>query len=107
MNRPELGQANYAADLPWTIQIGVAYSPYDLVWTTAALNRTAGHPTQYSAGLEYHLIEGFKILTGVQSNPNRLGLGVRIEMLTFIVDYGLLTHPVLPLTHQVSLGVAF
>ncbi len=107
LNRPQLGQANYAVDLPWTIQVGVAYSPYDLVWTTAALNRTAGHPTQYSAGLEYRVLDNLKLLAGVQSNPNRLGLGSSIEMLSFNISYGLLTHPVLPLTHQFSLGLAF
>ncbi len=106
INRPQMGQANFAADLPWSMQIGLAYSPYDLVWTTASMQRTGGLDTQYSAGIEYRILEQVALLTGVQSNPNRLGLGLRIELRSFAVDYGLLTHPVLPVTQQLSLGVA-
>ena len=106
-NRPDLGQSDNAADLPRAVQVGLGYSPYDLVWTTFAMTKSAGHASQYSAGMEYEIVNGLKILSGVQSNPNRLGLGLRLELQKILVDYALMTHPVLPLSHQMSLGVSF
>ncbi|NQU27206.1 MAG: type IX secretion system membrane protein PorP/SprF [Candidatus Marinimicrobia bacterium] len=105
-NRPDLGQTDNAVDLPRSVQVGVGYSPYDLVWTTFAMTKSAGHVSQYSAGMEYEILKGLKILSGVQSNPNRLGLGLRLELQKFVVDYALMTHPVLPLSHQMSLGMS-
>ena len=39
-----------------------------------------------------------------QSNPNRLGSGIEINYENFIVQYSILTHHVLPVTHQFSFG---
>ncbi|MBC8216135.1 MAG: hypothetical protein H8E64_06455 [Candidatus Marinimicrobia bacterium] len=104
INRPKLGKASLV-DLPRSIDIGLAYSPYNLVWTTFSLRRSAGYDTQYGAGLEYELIPGFTVRSGVHSNPNRLGAGFSLSVKGITVDYGLLTHPILSLTHQVSIGV--
>ncbi len=104
INRPKLGKT-VLIDLPKTVEIGMAYSPYATVWTTFSLRRSAGHPTQYGAGLEYELIPGLTLYSGVHSNPNRLGAGFRLSVNRVHLDYGLLTHPVLSLTHQVTIGV--
>ena len=106
INQPQLGKGNLV-DLPRTVNIGLAYSPYDLVWTNFSLHRAVGYDTQYSAGLEYELLPGFVLLSGVHSNPNRLGMGFRLRVKSLNIDYGLLTHPVFSLTHQVSMGINF
>jgi len=103
-NRPKLGKGNLV-NLPKSIEIGLAYSPYQIVWTSFSLRRSEGHETQYSAGLEYELTPGLTILSGVHSNPNRLGAGFRIKIKNTILDYGLLTHPVLSLTHQITISM--
>jgi len=106
INKPQLGKGTLV-DLPRIVNIGLAYSIYDLVWTTFALHRAVGHPTQYSAGLEYELLPGFILLSGVHSNPNRLGAGFRLNQKNLNIDYGLLTHPIFSLTHQISIGLNF
>ncbi len=106
VNQPELDNGNHPASLPRAVQLGLSYSPYDLVWTNFALIRTANYPTQYAAGIEYEILPGFIILSGVQSNPNRLGAGLKINWSILAVEYALLTHPVLPVGHQFALGVA-
>lgn len=104
INKPKLGKAALV-DLPRSIEIGMAYSPYNQVWTNFSIQRSAGHTTQYSAGIEYEIIPGLSLLSGVHSNPNRLGAGFRLQLKNMDMDYGLLTHPVLPLTHQIAIGV--
>ncbi|MCF7804140.1 MAG: type IX secretion system membrane protein PorP/SprF [Candidatus Marinimicrobia bacterium] len=106
INSPQMGSGNARVDLPIKLQIGAAYSPYHLVWTTFAMTREAGTETQYHAGLEYRIIDQLTLYSGVHSNPNRFGAGLRIRYKFLMADYGMITHPVFPLTHQFSLGFA-
>ena len=105
INSPTLGDANGAVRLPQRAQVGIAFSPYDLVWTTAALTKSSGHPTHFHGGMSYNILDNVFLKAGVQANPNRFttGFGVFIKMIS--IDYGLITHPVLPLSHQVSIEV--
>ena len=106
INAPTMGSGNALVDLPVKIRIGAAYSPYHLVWTNFSLTRVAGKKTQYHAGVEYRIIDQLSLFTGVHSNPNRFGAGLNVRWRSISVEYGLLTHPVFPLTHQFSLGVS-
>ena len=64
-------------------------------------------------GIEYKLMESFKIRTGLQSNPNRFSAGFEFgniklaNLYTCNFSYSFLTHHVLPTTHQFSLSVKF
>ena len=68
---------------------------------------TVGHDTQFHAGLEYGVSEMFTLLAGIQSSPNRVGLGFNTQLLGLNLEYGLLSHPVLPETHQFTLQYRF
>ena len=46
-----------------------------------------------------------KIYAGAQSNPNRFGLGTTFTSTNQSISFGLLTHPVLPITHQINIGI--
>lgn len=105
INAPKMGSGNALVDLPVKIRIGAAYSPYHFVWTNFSLTRVAGQKTQYHAGIEYNILDQLSLYTGIHSNPNRFGAGIHFRWRSFNIDYGLLTHPVFPLTHQFSLGV--
>ena len=60
--------------------------------------------------MRYSFNPSIQIFAGAQSNPNRLGLGIQITLnknLTnnYTFSYGLLTHPILPATHQFAIGI--
>jgi len=105
INSPTLGDANGAVRLPQRAQVGIAFSPYDLVWTTAALTKSSGHPTHFHGGMSYNILDNVFLRTGVQANPNRFTTGFGVFIKKIRIDYGLITHPVLPLSHQVSIEV--
>ena len=105
INHPQMGKANTAVYLPRRLQMGLAYSPYDLVWTTAALTHSAGHNTQINAGLTYEILRGVILSSGVQSDPNRFATGFSYTWEFMSFTYGLITHPVLPVSHQVSIEI--
>ena len=105
INSPTLGDANGAVRLPQRAQVGIAFSPYDLVWTTAALTKSSGHPTHFHGGMSYNILDNVFLKAGVQANPNRFTTGFGVFIKKIRIDYGLITHPVLPLSHQVSIEV--
>lgn len=105
INSPTLGDANNSTRLPQRSQIGIAYSPYDLVWTTASLNKSIGHPTHFSSGLSYEIQKNTFLRAGIQTSPNRFSSGFEIFFKKIKIDYGFITHPVLPLSHQISIEV--
>jgi len=107
INSPRLGQANMVSYLPRSIAVGYSYVPYHLVKTHFAMTHALGKVSQYHAGLEYQLLSSLQIFSGVHSNPNRLGLGIRLNVKLMKIDYALLTHPILPISQQFTFGMAF
>ena len=105
INSPTLGDANGAVRLPQRAQVGIAFSPYDLVWTTAALTKSAGHATHFSGGMSYHILDNIFLRAGVMTNPNRFATGFEVLVKKIRINYAFMTHPVLPLSHQISVEV--
>ena len=107
INSPRIGQANTTSYLPRSLSVGYSYVPYHLVRTHFAMNHALGKVSQYHAGLEYQLLSSLQIISGVHSNPNRFGFGLRLNVKSMKIDYAILTHPVLPLSQQFTFGIAF
>ena len=105
INSPTLGDANSAVRLPQRAQVGIAFSPYDLVWTTAALTKSSGHPTHFHGGMSYNIVDNVFLRAGVMTNPNRFATGFEFIVKKIRINYGFMTQPVLPLSHQFSIEV--
>ena len=104
VNNPAIGMDGYSTALPQTLIGGFAYAPIDEVLTTFSLNYISGQPVEFHGGLEYKLGPKYSILTGMQSQPNRLSAGLKLEIRGINIEYGVITHPVLPLTHAISMN---
>ena len=102
INQPQIGASSSTVDLPRRLRLGIAYSPYDLVWTTMGLSRSVGHLSQISSGIRYEILDGVYLRSGIQTNPNRFGSGMSYNWRKFTFTYGFLTHPILGLTQQFS-----
>jgi len=105
INSPTLGDANSAVRLPQRAQVGIAFSPYDLVWTTAALTKSTGHDSHFHGGMSYHVLDNIFLRAGVMTNPNRFATGFEVLIKRIRINYAFMTHPVLPLSHQISVEV--
>jgi len=104
INRPKIGEGSTSTPLPQRLQAGFGYSPYSVVWTYFSLTKAVNHDTQYHAGIEYYLFKNIRLMFGTHSGPSRFGAGISADLDFFNISYGLITHPVLPLTHQFSFG---
>jgi len=104
LNRPQIGTGSATSMLPRDIQAGFSYAPTRQVITSFSLVSSPGLATELHAGLEYALNPYLSLRSGIQSQPNRFGTGFSFRAKGLILDYALLTHPVLPVTHQFSLA---
>ena len=113
INSGALGQGITRQVLPRRINAGITYMPLLGLSTSIVSERLLGRDDLHIKGaIRYSLNPFLELYTGAQSNPNRIGFGFKIksgnlynlkgENLSFA--YGLLTHPVLPITQQISIG---
>ena len=106
LNNPSMG-SDQTFDLPQHLALGIAYEPYDGVITEIDLSQKLGEETKIQAGIEFEVIDNFWLRTGASTYPNSISGGFGILFKGVKIDYGFSSHPVLPLTHQFSLGYQF
>ena len=104
INNPAIGIDGYTSALPQMVIGGFAYAPIEEVLTTFSLNYVSGQAVEFHGGLEYKLGSKYSILTGMQSQPNRLSAGLKLDIKGIRIEYGVITHPVLPLTHAITMN---
>jgi hypothetical protein len=108
INSAAVGRGMTRTILPRRLNAGVTYSPIPMLATSFSMERLLGNSDiQIKGGLKYSLNSMINLMMGVQANPNRFGIGAKFKFSNQTLIYGLLTHPVLPITHQLSLGLSF
>ncbi len=105
INTPQLGSLT-PVDLPQRVVAGIAYQPYEGVVTSLDLNRQIGSDvTEMWAGGEFSPTSFLKIRLGATRNPNRFTAGFGIHYRYFQLDYALVTHSELGLSHMLNIMV--
>ena len=116
INSGALGKGMTRQALSRRINAGITYMPMTGLATSIVSEHLLGRDDmQIKAAIRYNLNSNLEIYTGAQSNPNRFGLGftIKLDRVTdaelgdnYTLSYGLLTHPVLPMTHQFNIGLS-
>jgi len=107
INSGALGKGMTRQVLPQRINVGITYMPMTGLATSIVSEYLLGKDDmQIKASFRYNLNSNLEIYAGAQSNPNRFGMGATFTLKQQSVSYGLLTHPVLPMTHQFNLGLS-
>jgi len=106
INSGALGKGITRQVLPRRINAGITYMPMTGLATSIVSEHLLGRDEmQIKGAVKYTLNPHIKIYAGAQSNPNRFGLGTTFTFTNQSISYGLLTHPVLPITHQINIGI--
>ena len=106
INSGALGKGMTRQVLPQRINVGITYMPMAGLATSIVSEHLLGRDDmQIKAGFRYNLNSNIELYTGAQSNPNRFGMGATFTFTNQSISYGLLTHPVLPITHQFNIGI--
>ena len=107
INSGALGNGMTRQVLPRRINTGITYMPMQGLATSIVSEHLLGRDDmQIKAAIRYNLNSNLEIYAGAQSNPNRFGMGATFTLNTQSISYGLLTHPVLPMTHQFNIGLS-
>ena len=108
MNSGAIGTGMTRTVLPRRLNAGVTYLPISTLSTSISMERLLGdNDIQIKGGLQYSLNSMIYLMMGAQANPNRFGIGAKFKFINQTLTYGLLTHPVLPITHRLSLDLSF
>lgn len=106
LNRPELGSSGTASALPRKLSAGIAYNPYYGLVTAWSIEKLEGRDAfQVHGGLEYSATKWLVLRSGISHEPSQFTLGLGIRTLPVHIDYALITHPVLPVTHMFSMNL--
>ena len=116
INSGALGKGITRQVLPRRINVGITYMPITGLATSIVSEHLLGRDDlEIKGAIRYNLNSYLEIYSGAQSNPNRFGLGftIKLDRVTdaelgdnYTLSYGLLTHPVLPMTHQFNIGLS-
>jgi hypothetical protein len=86
LNNPQIGLDG--EEIGRRLQGGVAYAPYEGVWTTFEFENVLGQDVIYHGGVEVLMDYGFALRMGVLSNPDKLTAGFGYRWRSLGVDYG-------------------
>ena len=104
INNPMIGMG-FGGELPRSLSMGISYYPYEALLTSLDINQLIGSDSQQVRfGIEYHLFNNFILRTGVQNNSSRFSGGFVLSLQTLNIEYGFITHHIMPITHQVSIS---
>jgi len=108
INSGAVGSGMTRTVLPRRLNAGITYLPISDLSTSISMERLLGYSDiQTKGGLQYSPNSMINLMMGVQANPNRFGIGAKFKFINQTLTFGLLTHPVLPITHQLSLDLSF
>jgi len=106
INSGSIGKGITRQVLKRRINTGVTYIPVEGLYTSIAAEYVLGdEELQLKGSIQYKLNTFLTIYTGAQAKPNRFGVGTKFTLGKYNICYGILTHPVLPMTHQFKIGL--
>ena len=107
INSGALGKGITRQVLPRRINAGITYMPITGLSTSIVSEHLLErNDLQIKGAIRYIINSYLEIYTGAQSNPNRLGMGTTFSINRKSISYSLLTHPILPMTHQFKIGIS-
>ena len=91
-------------DLPRSVTGLLGFAPYSRTEMAFYVRREAGKDFEYGVMAYAKPIQYLSFRAGIVTNPDRFTAGLGLHYSFFTLDYGLKTHPVLPLSHVISLN---
>ena len=103
ITRSRLDQ-NTGERLPTVLRLGVSYKPLEKIVLNAETEKDILFPASLRLGVEYEAVRNLRLRTGFASRPQTVTFGIGFSPKRLQLDYAVRTHPVLGLSHHVSIG---
>lgn len=93
--------------IPLILKAGLAYLPVDNVQLLVQTLKDLDHPSRFSAGLEYGIIETLHLRTGILTRPAEASFGLGFSPKNFRFDYAFRHLQTIGASHHLSIGYSF
>ena len=105
VNRPAIGGA--AGEMPALYITGVTFRLLPTADISCSLFKDVSYPASLRTGVDFSPIDMLQLRIGISTEPSRYcaGLGVRISSAS--LDYSVVTHQELGLTHSLGVSLTF
>ncbi|MDI6739054.1 MAG: helix-hairpin-helix domain-containing protein [Candidatus Edwardsbacteria bacterium] len=101
LNHPAIGESD--EEISQTLSCGASFRPVSQVTLAVQLQAQENWPVQLRVGQEYRYRDRLFLRAGFTDRPNQASLGFGAAHGKFRLDYAVRTHPVLNLSHCLSL----
>jgi hypothetical protein len=103
INAPGIGRLSER--LPQSYRSGIALRPLRGFEIAVDLFKDILYPLQVQAGFQYELVQELMVRAGTSVEPSTFSVGLGFHLSTAVFDYALMQHPVLGISHSISVGV--
>jgi hypothetical protein len=93
--------------IPLVMNTGFSYDIVSQLSFNFSLEKDIRYNASLQAGINYDIIENISLRSGFSNNPSSYSGGLGINYSFFSIDYALINHPDLGLTHQAGIIICF
>ena len=94
--------------LPVVFNVGLSYNPFDQLTILAELEKDIIHPFNFKGGIEYEVVESFRVRAGFNTQPTLFSFGLGYKMKNLLtIDVASNYHLDLGFNTSVSLSFEF
>ena len=105
INRATL--ANEDDQIPMIFTTGFSYDVINTFTLNLALEKDIRYKPSLKIGINYDIIQYISLRAGIANEPSVFSAGIGINYSIFSLDYALVKHPDLGLTHQAGIILSF
>lgn len=89
------------------LALGLKWKTYENLSLYSELGKEAGFAAETKVGIEYKVSNIIQLRTGISTQPNIFHAGTSIKHGSYILDYAVSNHPILGLSHFLTIGYSF
>ena len=93
--------------IPMVFSTGFSYDVINTFTLNLALEKDIRYRPSVKLGIDYDIIQYISLRAGIANEPSTFSAGVGINYSIFNLDYALIKHPDLGLTHQAGIILSF
>ena len=93
--------------IPTVINSGFSYNIIPELSLNLALEKDIRYTASLRFGIDYYIIDNLSIRTGFSNEPSTFSAGIGINYSFISLDYAIINHPDLGLTHQAGILISF
>lgn len=99
--------SNFDNQIPMIFNTGFSYNVINNLSLNFSFEKDITYNPSLSFGIDYNIIDNLSLRTGFSNNPSHFSAGIGLNFPYFELNYAIVSHPDLGLTHQAGIIITF